>query len=321
MKLTIVITHYKEPFEVVRPLLESIALQKGIAFKDVEVQLVNDGNEVTFGAHVADNLPYPIYYTVLDKCGVSACRNKGLELANGDYVMFCDCDDRFTNLLGLHLVFQAMEERFDAISSAFLEEHVDKDGWSMIRREEECTFVHGKVYSKRYLDRIGLKFNEELTIHEDGFFNCLALVLTQNKHYIKTPFYMWCFREGSVADRADDEFKIKTYGHLLKMKNALLDELKKRGETDIYYQNLAKTVCDAYYDLMSKDWIKSQYHAQAEADFTKFYKIWKKEIALVPVATFEKFLTICRNEHTGRIGVEDYTLKDYLRRISKGKAI
>ena len=43
MKLQILVPQYKDKKEVIKPLLDSIALQQGIDFNEVGVIIVNDG--------------------------------------------------------------------------------------------------------------------------------------------------------------------------------------------------------------------------------------------------------------------------------------
>ena len=45
-KLTLVVPHYKEPFEILKYLLDTIECQKGIDRNDFDVCIVNDGDEV-----------------------------------------------------------------------------------------------------------------------------------------------------------------------------------------------------------------------------------------------------------------------------------
>ena len=46
MKLGILIPQYKETDEVIKPLLDSIALQQLINFNDLHVIIVNDGSDI-----------------------------------------------------------------------------------------------------------------------------------------------------------------------------------------------------------------------------------------------------------------------------------
>ena len=44
-KLSICVPQYKETEEVIKPLLDSIAIQQNIDFKDIEVVIANDGSD------------------------------------------------------------------------------------------------------------------------------------------------------------------------------------------------------------------------------------------------------------------------------------
>lgn len=50
MKLQILIPQYKEPDEIVKPLLDSIALQQCVDFGEIGVIICNDGTDV----HLSD---------------------------------------------------------------------------------------------------------------------------------------------------------------------------------------------------------------------------------------------------------------------------
>ena len=46
MILQILIPQYKETDEIIKPLLDSIKIQRNINFKDIGVVIVNDGTDV-----------------------------------------------------------------------------------------------------------------------------------------------------------------------------------------------------------------------------------------------------------------------------------
>ena len=78
-KLDILITHYKEDFSVVKPLLDSIALQQNVDFNEVGVIIVNDGDEVVFDKKLFEGYPFTIEYYIEEHGGVSHARNKCLD--------------------------------------------------------------------------------------------------------------------------------------------------------------------------------------------------------------------------------------------------
>ena len=55
------------------------------------------------------------------------------------------------------------------------------------------------VYNRKFIIDNNLFFDPELTFDEDSKFMFLAFLNTRKIGYVKTPFYMWKFREGSVA--------------------------------------------------------------------------------------------------------------------------
>ena len=55
---------------------------------------------------VSKSFPFEIKYIFNEHKGVSAARNRALDEASAEYVMFCDADDMFYNMCGLNLIFE-----------------------------------------------------------------------------------------------------------------------------------------------------------------------------------------------------------------------
>ena len=123
MKLQILIPHYNEPFEVIKPMLDSLAIQQNVDLKnELGVIIVNDGNENLLDENLFKNYPFEIEYYVSEHKGVSATRNACLDKARADYVMFADCDDMFFNIAGLWTIFNEIENGgFETFISVFVE--------------------------------------------------------------------------------------------------------------------------------------------------------------------------------------------------------
>ena len=95
-KLDILIPRYDEEFEVVKPMLDSLAIQQSIEFKDLKVIIMNDGEERWLDIP-KENYPFEIEQYAIKHGGVSATRNALLDKSTADYIMFCDADDMFFN--------------------------------------------------------------------------------------------------------------------------------------------------------------------------------------------------------------------------------
>lgn len=178
MKLQILIPQYKETDEIIKNLLDSIEIQQNIDLKnDVGVIICNDGSNVFLSDKLLNNYTYKIEYYKEPHRGVSATRNACFDHAIADYVMWCDADDMFYNACGLYIIFREFKlGGFDALFSTFIEETRDPISKEpiYINHIQDSTFVHGKIYRREYLLNEKIRWNDDLTIHEDSYFNFLA---------------------------------------------------------------------------------------------------------------------------------------------------
>jgi glycosyltransferase involved in cell wall biosynthesis len=284
MKLQILVPHYKETIEVIKPLLNSIAIQQNVDFSQIGVIICNDGTDVKL------DLPeYPMKVEIYNEPhrGVSGTRNACLDHATADYVMFCDADDMFYNACGLYIIMREINNGiFDTLVSVFLEETRDpktKDP-IYINHDMDSTFVHGKVHRRKYLINNNIRWNENLTIHEDSYFNILCQRLAREVKYCPTPFYLWKWRDESVC-RHDEKYLLKTYNNMLDSATALIEQFlsRTRKEDAMFYAT--STIYDAYFTLNKDEWINQEnqeYRAAVEKRFAKFYQDYKSLYEEVP---------------------------------------
>lgn len=283
MKLQILVPHYKESAEVIKPLLDSIAIQQNVDFSEIGVIICHDGDESKdFDSSFLDSYPFLIEQVRQEHNGVSSARNTAFENATSDYVMFCDIDDMFCNVCGLWIVFREMnmEGGFDSLVSNFIEESriPDTKEVTYINHEMDSTFVHGKVHRRKYLLDKKIRWNPKLTIHEDSFFNILCQNLSKNVKYCPTPFYLWKWRDESVC-RHDPKYILKTYSNMIDSNDALIGEFKKRRVKDKAQLFVAFMIFDAYYTMNKPEWINQEnkaYRDSTEKRFSKYYKKHKK---------------------------------------------
>lgn len=286
MKLQILIPQYEETDETIKPLLDSIALQQNVDFKEVGVIIVNDGTDIHLSDELINNYPFEVQYYFAKHQGVSATRNECLDRATADYVMFCDADDIFYNMCGLWIIFQEIEKGFDSLTSIFIEETriPNTKEPTYINREMDSTFVHGKVHRRQYLIDKQIRWNPELTIHEDSFFNIQCQNLSKDVKYCTSPFYLWRWRDDSVC-RHDPKYILKTYRNMIDSNDALIKEFIRKGFEDKAYFYIAFMIFDAYYTMNKTEWINQEnkeYRDSTERRFAKYYKKWKKRWEAIP---------------------------------------
>ena len=281
MKLQILVPQYEETDSIIKPLLDSIAIQQSIDFNEIGVIIVNDGSDVRLSNEFLTSYPYTIDYYLNNHLGVSATRQAALDRATADYVMFCDADDMFCNVCGLYILFREMNLGiFDSLTSVFVEETRNPltNEVLYINREMDSTFVHGKVHRRRYLIEKGIKWNPDLTIHEDSFFNIQCSSLSQNVKYCPYPFYLWKWRDDSVC-RHDPKYILRTYRNMIDSNSALIAEFRKKGHPDKAAFYTVFMIFDAYYTMNKPEWIdmeNQEYRNATEFHFAEYYKTHKK---------------------------------------------
>ncbi|MBR2680483.1 MAG: glycosyltransferase [Exiguobacterium sp.] len=284
MKLQILIPQYRENDDVVKPLLDSIAIQQNVDFNEVGVIIVNDGSDVHLSDELIRRYPFEIQYVLAKHGGVSATRNEALDRSTAEYVMFCDADDMFENVCALWVIFREMEGGgFDSLVSSFIEETRIDGKPSYITREMDSTFVHGKVHRRQYLIDQHIRWNPELTIHEDSFFNIQCLNLTPKVKYCKQPFYLWRWRDDSVC-RRDPKYILKTYNNMIDSNNALVAEFEKRRQIEKARFYVCFMIFDAYYLMNKPEWVNQEnreYRDATERRFADYYRkhkrLWDEE--------------------------------------------
>ena len=324
MKLQILIPQYHETDEVVKPLLDSIAIQQNIDFNEVGVIIANDGSDVHLSDELLSSYPFDVQYILAKHGGVSATRNVCLDAATADYVMFCDADDMFCNVCGLWIVFQEIDHNggFDSLTSNFMEETRTPDTNEVIyiNREMDSTFVHGKIHRRQYLLDKQIRWNPDLTIHEDSFFNIQCSSLSENVKYCPVPFYLWKWRDDSVC-RHDPKYILKTYRNMIDSNDALIQEFLKRLVEDKAYFYIAFMIFDAYYTMNKPEWINQEnkeYRDSTERRFAKYYKKYKKRWDAIPSTDKIQISQGIRGRSVNEgMMMEAVTIDDWLKHIER----
>lgn len=299
MKLQLIVPQYTETEEMIKPLLDSVAIQRGIDFSDISMIIVNDGSDTILSTDFLKSYPFNIDYYKIEHKGVSAARNFGIKIATADYIMLCDSDDKFYGDIGLWYILREISgEGFDVLQSEFYEEIKLANGSYLYSpRKNDPVFVHGKVYRREYLISQRIFFDERLHVHEDANFNGLAIQLASNVKVSSLIYYIWCWRDDSTV-RKDPLFGLKEYHKSIDNRIMLMDECMGRGRGDKAAYFCGQLVYDMFKTSLDYRWKDVEELGPVRVALVKkereFIRRFRKYLDIVPKEITEYWLKTIR---------------------------
>lgn len=221
MTFSIIIPAYNAEAYLSR-CLNSIFLQK---FENYEVVVINDGSTdgtVVLLEEYASKHPNLQVLTQSNQ-GMATARNRGLEVAQGDYVLFVDSDDQINKDALKTLSNQlAGEDIIEFGSSIFNEEtqtithfHLSPftshlcSGWAYFNHERllprpvHFVCIWQRAYRRDFLEKHGLRFAEGLRRAEDDLFTTIAFLHAQSVKNISDHLYIYHVRATSITRSSD----------------------------------------------------------------------------------------------------------------------
>ena len=290
---------------------------------DLGVIIVNDGSDIFLSDDLLNSYPFKIDYYKNEHLGVSATRQKAFDLSTADYVMFCDADDMFFNACGLWMIFREIDNGgFDSFVSVFVEEtrHPETKEILYTNHEMDSTFVHGKVHKRQYLIDNDIKWNPELTIHEDSFFNIQCQKLSTNVKYCQVPFYLWKWRDDSVC-RHDPKYILKTFNNMLDSSDACVQEFIKKNHITLAKQLATSMIFDCYFTMNKKEWLDQEnqnYRHDTEVRFKKYYIKYKEYFETIDEKEKNQIIVGIKNRMFQEgLMMESITFNDCIHEIMK----
>ena len=198
--------------------IESILSQ---SFTDLELLLIDDGSTDGSGGICDDYAQIDPRIVVVHHCnvGVSATRNRGLELAKGRYVMFCDSDDYVEPDWCLELYDQIEEHHgyFVGCNHYRVNCRGEKDekgqsayifttSYFEIWKNHVSSYVCTKIYNRDLLFEHGIRFPEEVSFAEDVAFNVDYFQVCKGAIIIPKRLYNYCDTLGSLMHKSYENF-------------------------------------------------------------------------------------------------------------------
>lgn len=278
------------------------------SYKELQIILINDGSSDSSGK-ICDEL------LLLDKRiivvhqknkGVSAARNKGIELSSGKYISFVDPDD-FLEPNMYKILVDNIEKYSAQCSSIGLKKVYELDGhvelinsniMLKIQSGEEALddaispddpwlgFPVNKLFVKNIINMYNIRFNEKIIINEDSIFcyeyisHCVVSVRDT------TPLYNYLIRDSSITRTIlKDKYKIL---HLIDSLDILYD-FGERYKDRIIFQRISSFYVNVYLQYIFYMFLNGTYDIdKIKICYLKIDKV-AKELNLLPISWKKKF--------------------------------
>lgn len=196
-------------YNVEKYLKKAVESTLNQSYENLQIILINDGSTDESGKICDKYKQKDSRIEVIHKenGGLSDARNKGLDIANGKYIMFLDSDDFFEKD-AVEIMYRKIEEKnADFVIGNYINTEPNGKKWEnsifdekiydnfklSIKDYEKSFFVMNsgvwnKIFRKEFIDRLNLRFIKGIPA-EDAIFTTYCFVNTDKVYYTKEVIY------------------------------------------------------------------------------------------------------------------------------------
>lgn len=231
-------------------------------YKNIEIILIDDGStdeSLDICKRYANN-DKRIIIIEQENFGVSCARNKGIEIAKGDYITFVDSDDWIEKGFIETLYNEAKEKEADVTMCGYNRVIGQSKEKIYIKGEKQCFdandysikvlnpqtgfgFCHMKLIKRQCIDKV--RFNETLTVGEDALFNMQIAKNIDKAILLEKRLYNYRINEKSVVKKFDHNYVQKYLKFIQEIQSYLFQGKNETNEIKANYYN-----CVAYHVLL-----------------------------------------------------------------------
>ena len=291
-KTTVIVAAYNSGQTIVR-CIDSILNQ---TYKNLEILIVDD--ESTDDTHDICAQHYArrgnIRFISVPHAGVSTVRNKGLDYASGDYVMFVDADDyvkpdyvekMVTSLEtedGCDMCICSYERviynSYYPIKSLQKPGIISRDRYLLDTLSDPGHHYFGVIWNKIFRNGIiqknNIRFHQDITLGEDFVFSLEYLKYARKVNVLEDRLYLYCYHSWNTLSRIQEK---RLWDCENEMNNR--DRIFDKYLDVMNYAGLYETKRKRIYHYWIVFYLRQTYDLKMDYRWTQEKKsLWKKEM-------------------------------------------
>lgn len=249
-RISFIITYYNESIDVLRECVQSV-LSLPLTPEEREILLIDDGSSIA-----APEFPN-VMVIRQENQGLSAARNKGIELAQGEYIQFLDADDFLLPSYQQMLEFQKVYQP-DMLMFRFTHRIPNDDskikglewfcsGTEFLRTRNMRASAWGYLFRRSILD--DLRFHPGI-LHEDELFTPQLLLKAGKVAVTKLPAYYYRIGTDTITHQQDAVHIQKRLNDTLFVlqRLSLLAQHAQEKEQEALQRRIAQLSMDCIYE-------------------------------------------------------------------------
>ena len=339
-EISIIVPIYKVKEKYLRRCVESLKSQ---TFQDIEIILV-DGGSPDCSGKICDEYAREdtrIFVFHYENQGVSVARNKGIEHANGRYIMFVDADDWVEENLCEKIICEAEKQMaevlvfaYDEIGTDWKREFpiVEKNGKIVLdkvtRLELQLRILRytkkflsinlctpwGKLYRREFIQKNKIFFKQGLKRGEDMLFNLAVLEYAKNISFYSFIGYHYRINELSESQTYTPQI-VEIAREIIKC----IEEFGRKNKKEkIFFEGIFAYSIETLYEQMYMYYFNINNSAPRKQKIQKFiqqtekepYHSSAKQVKVNRLSIKNAVLKICLQLHLTQVFGMLYCLKE-----------
>lgn len=230
--------------------LQSVFLQ---TFSEWECICVNDGSTDRSLTILENWCNKDARFRIVDKKngGLSSARNKGIESAKSEFIVFLDADDMLFPSFLFKMLDELMSAKLDIVGCSYKTFPNGSDAHytfvtdkvvslnellgssQTIQSSNDLCFVWRYGFRKSFLDKYALKFDERVRIGEDMIFMMKAVSLSKRIKFVDIPLYSYRTDNSSslMRERTFRDFLEHDLNYIWKIKMGIANQYRWNDKT------------------------------------------------------------------------------------------